>query len=88
MNVARFLGKILSEKTGKKIMPCTGIFRICANEADKNIDLISVSEIKAIVNMELKERLNLWGIEDIDDIINYINSKLIENRSIFAMAKI
>ena len=86
MNVAAIFGNILSEKTGLKVVPCSGLIRLSIKQAGKDPESVTFSDLKSVFQNELRERLNNVGLDDVAGIIKYMVTELIKNQSLFTMS--
>lgn len=86
MDVVRFFGKIISEKTGKKLINCNGLLRLALRDAGKNPNILVIDEIKYFLKNQVKDLLNRVDIGDTDEIIQELISELMKNQSLFTMS--
>ncbi|NHI93511.1 MAG: hypothetical protein EAX96_13570 [Candidatus Lokiarchaeota archaeon] len=86
MKAPEFLGKILAEETGKKLIHCSGMIRLAFKDANKDPDTPIYKEIKEVIENYLKKRLDNVKIQNSDGIIRKLVSELTKNQSIFSLA--
>ena len=85
MDIINVFGKILSEKTGKKLMPCSGMIRIAFREANIDSKTLKYEDYKNVFSNYLKERLERVDVENSDEIIKFMLSELVNNQAVFTM---
>ena len=85
MNIVQFFGQILSEKIGHKAIACSGIVRLSIKDANKDPEFITANELKEIFRDTLKDRLQRIGIENYNEVSNYMSAQLMKNHAIFVM---
>ncbi|MFX1238247.1 MAG: hypothetical protein ACFFAS_11145 [Promethearchaeota archaeon] len=85
MDVVKFFGPLLAEKTGLKLTPCSGMVRLALRDAGKTNDLFKMNDIKLLINKYLKERLERAGFDKNEEIIKALNLELIKNQSLLLM---
>lgn len=83
----KFLGENLAKKINKDVMPSTGFIRLALKDDHGMNKDLSIKDIKHTLESGLRKRLNAINIQEIDEIINFLNKKLLENQALLTMTK-
>ena len=85
MDVVKFFGQLISEKTGIKLIHSTGMIRLALRDMQQDREMSNLSDIKLLLNKYLKNRLERAGLKDRDTLISFLESELMRNQSLLVM---
>jgi len=85
--LVKFLGEILANKIDKEVMPSTGFIRLAIKDDYGDVKDLTIQEIKNVLNNGLRKRLSGIKIQNLDEIISFLNKKLLENQALLTMTK-
>lgn len=86
MDFISVYGQVLSEITGIKKMACNGMIRLAFRDASLDPSTSDFKEYKEVFTKHLKARLEKINIENRNEIVNQLESKLIENQILFTLS--
>jgi hypothetical protein len=86
LDFIKVYGLVLSEKTGIKLMACNGILRLAFKDASLEPSTSNFKDYKEVFTKYLRSRLNKSNVENSDEIVNLLISKLIENQILFTIS--
>ena len=86
MDIIRFFGKKLQDKTGKELIACSGMIRLAFKDAGVDSKTLKYEEYKKVFSEHLKNRFQRAGIKNMDKISEYMILELIKNQGLFTMS--
>lgn len=81
----KVLGKELASKIDKEIMPSTGFIRLAIKDDHGDAKDLSIKQIQYTMNNGLKKRLIGIKIQNLDEVISFMNKKLLENQALLTL---
>ena len=90
-NVIYIFSEILSKKVDKDLIPTAGLMRLAVKDTFPNkVDYteLNFKEALQVFAKELKERLEILSIENVDEIVEEMISELKKHQSLFTMARV
>jgi len=81
----KILGKELASKINKEVMPSTGFIRLAIKDDHGDAKDLSIKQIQYTMNNGLRKRLIGIKIQNLDEVISFMNKKLLENQALVSM---
>jgi len=66
-------------------MPSTGFIRLAIKDDYGDVKDLTIQQIKNVLNNGLKKRLIGIKIQNLDEVIGFMNKKLLENQALLTM---
>ena len=91
MEIIKYLGEILAHKLNIRPAAARGLMKLASLDRFgpfKPLNQLNFNDYKQIIQNELKNRLIILEISDIDSIIDSLISCLIQNQSIITIAEV
>ncbi|MFX1236837.1 MAG: hypothetical protein ACFFAS_02840 [Promethearchaeota archaeon] len=85
MDVVKFFGSILADKTGLKRIACYGMIRLALKDMKKDPEMYDIRKVKILIKEFINNRLERAGINDKDALINILLTELSKNQSLLTM---
>jgi hypothetical protein len=91
MEIIKYLGDLLAEKLHIRPAAARGLVKLAINDKFspfKPINQLKFNDYKEVIQNEVKNRLVMLGISDIDSVIDLLINSLIKNQSIITLSEV
>ncbi len=86
MDLIKFFGEKLAQKTDKKFIVCAGLIRLSAAGAGMDLENITPRQFKQLFEGPVKDYLKKISVSNVDMVIKLMSLELSKNHAIFAMS--